>query len=192
MKKVLILLLAAFVFGTSHAMPALPKGAPMRTFEDSTKLAIPAMPDLLEEITTAMGLQNNFILQEGDVKNIQATISHHKRYITYNPEFMHWINDAVGNKWGSIALIAHEMGHHLNGHSLQRSGSEPALELEADEFAGHVLRTMGASLQEAQRVMIFIATPTPSKTHPARIDRMLAIKKGWEGGDTRTMASANH
>jgi Zn-dependent protease with chaperone function len=78
-----------------------------------------------------------------------------------------------------MALIAHEMGHHLNGHTLHRGGSEPALELEADEFAGFVLRKLGATLREAQEVMYLISGSQSSATHPARNDRMLAIEKGW-------------
>jgi hypothetical protein len=184
MKKFLLLTLAAALLGASNAKASsnLSFKGPDRSFEDSSKSAIPTMPDLLTEITSAVGLQNNFILQEGDVKNIQATISHHKRLITYNPVFMQSVNEAMGNKWGSIALIAHELGHHVNGHTLQKSGSEPELELEADEFAGYVLRTMGASLSEAQRVMYYISTNQASKTHPARADRLLAIRKGWEKG----------
>jgi hypothetical protein len=138
------------------------------------------MQQMLDQITGAVGLQNNFILKEGDVLNIEATLSHKQRLIVYNPAFMEWINKAVGNKWGSIALIAHEMGHHLNGHTLHRTGSEPALELEADEFAGYVLKKLGATLEQAQRVMIFIASNEASATHPGRADRMLAIKNGWD------------
>jgi hypothetical protein len=78
-----------------------------------------------------------------------------------------------------MALLAHEIGHHLNGHTIRRSGSRPDLELEADEFAGFVLKKMGASLSEAQQVMKYIAKSKGSKTHPARALRMSAIKKGW-------------
>ena len=79
-----------------------------------------------------------------------------------------------------MALIAHEVGHHLNGHTIQKGGSSPALELEADEFAGFVLYKLGATLDEAQEVMKYIAANEASSTHPARGDRMLAVKKGWD------------
>ena len=38
-----------------------------------------------------------------------------------------------------MTLLAHEVGHHLNGHTIHRGGSTPELELEADEFAGFIL-----------------------------------------------------
>jgi hypothetical protein len=55
----------------------------------------------------------------------------------------------------------------------------PKIELEADEFAGFVLHKLGATLQESQAVMKFIAKSQASKTHPARHDREEAIKAGW-------------
>jgi Zn-dependent protease with chaperone function len=79
-----------------------------------------------------------------------------------------------------MALLAHEVGHHLNGHTLRRGGSKPALELEADEFAGYILGQLGATLQQSQNVMNYIAKDEASSTHPSRSSRMLAIEKGWD------------
>ena len=87
-----------------------------------------------------------------------------------------------------MALLAHEVGHHLNGHTIKRSGSKPALELEADEFAGFVLRKMGASLEQSHEVMKYIARTEASKTHPARASRMIAIENGWnKAADTKVI-----
>jgi len=77
-------------------------------------------------------------------------------------------------------VIAHEVGHHLNGHTIRKGGSTPRLELEADEFAGFVLYKLGASLEQAQEVMKYIATAKASSTHPSRASRMLAIEHGWD------------
>jgi len=140
--------------------------------------AMPAQ-EMLSEIMGVIGLTANFELREAKVPNIQASISHRKRYILYNPDYISWINNATNDKWAAIALMAHEVGHHLNGHTIRRSGSKPALELEADEFAGFVLHKLGASLQQAQEVMVYIAETVPSRTHPSRSSRMLAIQTGW-------------
>lgn len=148
-------------------------------YKDSLFARIPSMEVMVENIRQVMGLQEKFELKQADVLNIEATIRHRKMMILYNPAFIDWINKATRNKWGVMALIAHEMGHHVYGHTLHRTGSEPALELEADEYAGYVLHKMGASLYEAQEVMIFIATNETTKTHPARNARMRAIKNGW-------------
>jgi len=140
---------------------------------------IPAARQMLLEIMKVVGLQPNFELKEAKVANIEASISHRKRYILYNPAFISWINKTTKDKWAAMALLAHEVGHHLNGHTIKKSGSTPALELEADEFAGFVLHKLGASLEQAQEVMKYIASTEASKTHPARTSRMLAIQNGW-------------
>jgi hypothetical protein len=130
-------------------------------------------------------------LKQAKVLNIEASISHRKRYILYNPAYISWINTVTKNKWAAMALLAHEVGHHLNGHTIRRGGSTPELELEADEFAGFVLRKSGASLDEAREVMKYIARTETSKTHPGRASRMTAIENGWsKAGVTEGIAAA--
>jgi len=145
---------------------------------DSLKI-IPSLDQMVLDITTAIGIQDNFELKSAEVLNIEASIIHKKRMILYNPVFMDWINKAMRNKWGAYALLAHEIGHHLNGHTMKNTGSQPELELEADEFAGSVLQKLGATLEEAQQVMIYISDNKGSKTHPCRSNRMEAIERGW-------------
>jgi hypothetical protein len=149
-------------------------------YNDSLVVRIPEAREMLSEIMTVVGLHPNFELKEAKVSNIEASISHRKRYILYNPEFINWITNTTGDKWAAIALLAHEVGHHLNGHTIRKSGSMPALELEADEFAGFILYKLGASLEQAQEVMKHIARTKASRTHPARTSRMLAIQAGWD------------
>lgn len=148
-------------------------------YHDSLEVTLVTAREMLSEIMTVVGLNANFELKEGKVDNIEASISRRKRYILYNPEYIRWINNITKDKWAAIALLAHEVGHHLNGHTIKRSGSKPHLELEADEFAGFVLYKLGASLEQSQKVMIYIAKKKASKTHPARDSRMLAIETGW-------------
>lgn len=131
------------------------------------------------DIMSVTGLHANFELKASHTRNIEAIISHRKRYIIYNPDFIEKVNNATSEKWGTIALLAHEIGHHLNGHTLKKGGSKPAVELEADEFAGFVLYRLGATLQQSQEVMYHIANRKSSTTHPGRLDRLEAIKKGW-------------
>ena len=150
------------------------------SFNDSVLSAKkPWTQQMLSEIMNVVGLTPNFELKAAKVNNIEASISHRKRYILYNPGYINWITTVTKDKWAAIALLAHEVGHHLNGHTIRRSGSKPKLELEADEFAGFVLYKLGASLEQSQEVMKYIAQTKASKTHPARNSRMLAIQKGW-------------
>jgi hypothetical protein len=135
--------------------------------------------EMLQEIISATGLQQNFELKQADVLNIEASISHRKRYILYNPTFITSINNLTKNKWAVMALLAHEVGHHLNGHTILKGGSKPELELQADEFAGFILHKLGATLQQSQNVMYYIAKEKKSRTYPAKASRLLAIEKGW-------------
>lgn len=149
-------------------------------FGDSLSAAtIPSPAVLLNEIVLASGLQLHFDLRAADVDNLEAGIRNKKRFILYNPAFIEQINEITRSKWATATLLAHEVGHHLNGHTLKKRGSHKKIELEADEFAGFILKKMGATLQEAQEVMKYIASATDSKTHPNRNARMLAIEKGW-------------
>ncbi len=96
----------------------------------------------------------------------------------YNPSFISSIDKTTGTDWASISILAHEIGHHLNGHTLE-GGSRPDNELEADEFSGFVLRKLGASLSESQLAMKIVADARASSTHPGKYDRLTAIAEGW-------------
>lgn len=153
--------------------------SPNSSWNDSTKSPIPDAKEMLLEIIRVTGLQPNFELKEADVPNIEASISRRKRYILYNAGYIEKMNRLTHDKWASMALLAHEVGHHLNGHTIRKSGSKPHLELEADEFAGFILCKLGASLEKSQEVMNYIAGTKSSGTHPGRNARMQAIEKGW-------------
>ncbi|RAU81749.1 M48 family metalloprotease [Pontibacter arcticus] len=146
--------------------------------------------DIVQEIIQVVGLKARFELRAADIENAAAVIYNGNRYILYNEDFLAAINNAVHTDWGGVSILAHEIGHHLNGHTLTRSGSNPADELEADEFSGFVLRKMGASLAEAQAAINLLSEERTSRTHPGRSYRMAAISKGWKDADSQLMASS--
>ncbi|MEP6847047.1 MAG: hypothetical protein ABI861_13635, partial [Panacibacter sp.] len=74
---------------------------------------------------------------------------------------------------------AHEIGHHLSGHTLLQGGSRPDLELEADRFSGYILYKMGATLDDAQIAIKIFSSDNSSSTHPAKKSRLVAITNGW-------------
>ncbi|RYZ78748.1 MAG: membrane-binding protein [Proteobacteria bacterium] len=135
---------------------------------------------VINGIIATLGLKPNFEIREANVPNAAAVVLDSKRYILYNAGFMDDINDASGTYWAGISILAHEIGHHLNGHTLDATGSRPNTELEADEFSGFVLNKMGASLEEAQAAMAISASLQGSHTHPARAQRLSAIALGWK------------
>jgi Zn-dependent peptidase ImmA (M78 family) len=143
---------------------------------------------IITRIMDVIGLEPNFKIKVANVPNVEADIRHHQRYILYNPEFVRQVNGATQDKWAGIFILAHEIGHHLDGHTTLGVNSRPEIELEADQFAGFVLRRMGATLDQAQLAMHFIANRAASKTHPARMDRLTAIAKGWNKAEAQIEA----
>src|SRR5215467_10390633 len=134
---------------------------------------------IVSDIMNATGLQGSFIIKAANVPNVEATIKHHEHYIFYNPVFINQVNAVTGNKWASIFILAHEVGHHVEGHKLAEIKDRPDVELQADQFAGFVLCKMGATLQQAQLAMYYISDTKASRSHPGRADRLTAIEKGW-------------
>jgi hypothetical protein len=147
---------------------------------------------IIAGIMDVIGLEPNFKIREANVPNVEADIRRHQRYILYNPEFIRQVNNATQDKWAAIFILAHEIGHHLNGHTTLGVNSRPEIELEADKFAGFALRRMGATLAQAQLAMHFIANNEASKTHPARMDRLAAIAKGWNKADAQSRGISYH
>ena len=59
-----------------------------------------------------------------------------------------------GDPWAPVSIMAHEIGHHLSGHTITSGGSRPAIELEADKFSGYVLYRMGATQTAATKAIM--------------------------------------
>jgi predicted HD phosphohydrolase len=135
--------------------------------------------EIAERIIDAVGLRANFDIRPANIENAAAVVYGGKRYVLYNPTFINNLINTTGTDWAAISVLAHEIGHHLNGHTVTGTGSQPTAELEADEFSGYVLRKMGASLTQAQAAMQTLASTRASRTHPARYDRLTAIAQGW-------------
>lgn len=138
---------------------------------------------VMNDIMNVIGLRTNYTIQAAKVPNAAAVVYGDKRYIYYNPRFISNVTAATNTNWASISIVAHEVGHHLNGHTLIKGGSQRHMELEADEFSGFVLRKMGASLEEAQIAMRKLAGERGTSTHPGKTERLMAIQKGWQEAD---------
>lgn len=142
--------------------------------------------DVVANIMKFTGLPQNFEVSSADVPNACAVIlvgedNLPKRVIAYSPKFMQDVSTATqNNNWAPISIMAHEIGHHLCGHTIMPGGSQPPTELEADKFSGYVLYKMGASLEDAQKAINTLVPDQESPTHPARSRRIVAIEEGWK------------
>lgn len=141
---------------------------------------------IIDEIVGHIGLKRNFKIEAGNVPNaaaaIRPTVNGNERYIVYSQNFMSHIINESNSYWAAIGIMAHEVAHHLNGHTLTAGGSRPPTELEADEFAGFVLYKMGATLEQAQSMFNnrTMYQPYDSRSHPATSARLEAVAVGYQ------------
>ena len=100
------------------------------------------------KIVQYSGLSPNFrVIQDTEVKNAIAYIKGKKRYIRYNPSFMKRVNDSTKTDWAAISVLAHEIGHHLLGHTLIHQESNPGDELAADQIFRVYLVSNGSHIR---------------------------------------------
>lgn len=140
----------------------------------------------INSILKFSGLASNFNIYGASIDNAVATIIETKRYILYDPQLLSNTDRNSGSYWTSMSILAHEIGHHLSGHTLTAKGSNPKDELEADKYSGFVLYKLGASLSEATKAMETLGSDIGSSTHPPKLERIKAINQGWnEANQTR-------
>lgn len=142
---------------------------------------------MISKITQAVGLENRFRLRAlFNYNNCSAVCFSNDvgqdRFIQFDRAFLEAYQKKTKNPWFTLGVVAHEIGHHLNGHSLDGIGSRPNKELEADAFAGFVLQRLGCPLKQAQAVFSFLNETEGPPTHPIRKERYAAIKRGWDKG----------
>jgi hypothetical protein len=143
----------------------------------------------INDILDALGIPKaNFILVQCDnIQNCMATIDGNKRYIIYDNSFIEQINNKSRTNWSSVSIMAHEIGHHLNGHFLNINDNDLKKrreeELDADFTSGFVMAKLGATLKQAQSAMLTLLDNDCDEailsTHPCRKKRLEAIENGW-------------
>ena len=157
----------------------------------------------LDQILNIIGAKKNFVLTPcSEINNAFAVSYKGIRYILYDKSFIKLISSKT-NYWSSIAILAHEVGHHINGHTkdlniYQNKSIEPASmskkrqqELEADEFSGFILAKLGATINQALSFTnIFIEKDDTYDSHPSKSKRISAIKSGFSRGN-ETLAKNN-
>lgn len=141
---------------------------------------------IVDKILHPIGLKRNFVLIScSDINNALAiTSASGIRYIVYDKKFISTLKQ-LSSDWTNASILAHEIGHHLLGHTLKASLSlaeQRQKELDADEFSGFILFKLGASLQQSQAPINLISTDASdiNSTHPTRSKRLSAIKTGYD------------
>lgn len=163
----------AVAFGDYYGVAAT-ESASITTFSSSQQAR-----DVVARITKSVGLAPNFQVESANVTNAAAVIRGNQRFVLYNNSFMSTI-DVGSDGWSALSILAHEVGHHLQGHTVLGGGSKPDIELEADRFSGFVVGKLGGSLDSASAAMRQVGSDQGSATHPGREARLAAIRAGWE------------
>jgi hypothetical protein len=136
------------------------------------------------------GLSSNFKVFSAPIENAVATIVNNQRFILYDPELLSYTDQQSGNYWTSMSILAHEIGHHLSGHTITNTGSNPADELEADKFSGFVLFKLGASLTQATAAIEKLGSQEDTYSHPSKYKRIQSITTGWKDAAEQRYESA--
>lgn len=147
--------------------------------------------ETIEDILRFTGLEKNFVVKAGNVPNALAVIQDRQRLIIYNQNFLHDVVKQSGTHWAATTILAHEIGHHLNNHTLDHQGKRPERELEADRFAGFILYRMGATLEEAKSALEVGGNQKGNATHPPQSARLAALANGWVDAKDRQPTTGN-
>lgn len=135
---------------------------------------------VVDRILKPIGLMRNFkVIECSNTDNCFATVLKGQRFIVYDGAFMAQIEEETETDWSAISIMAHEIGHHLQGHTIDGRGGQPQKEIEADKFSGFVLHQLGASLDESLVAVRALGDEHATSTHPAKPARLDAIRKGW-------------
>lgn len=140
----------------------------------------PEVTMAVENIVRRSGLKQNFYVREcPNTDNCFAATRNGERLIVYDARFFRRLTSVTKTDWAALSILAHEIGHHLQGHTIKSGGSDHNRELEADEFSGFVMYQMGATLAEAQSAIHSVTTEYATSSHPPRSMRLKAIETGY-------------
>lgn len=136
----------------------------------------------ISEILNFSGLPSNFqvLKSKKEISNAFAASFQNQRLIVFDEKLLNNVEQGSTEYWSSMSILAHEIGHHLAGHTLSGEGSSHQTEQEADRFSGFVLFKMGASLEEAKYALNKIGTETDTRSHPSKEKRLRYIEEGWK------------
>jgi hypothetical protein len=112
---------------------------------------------------------------------LTVTVGNHMSKIVYNPAFLEGMVKSYG-LGASLGILAHEVGHHVDGVAPPPPWMNPdwGTELRADAWAGCELARTGGKPSEIKSALQAIAM-SPAPTHPAWSQRAEALQRGFSG-----------
>lgn len=143
----------------------------------------------LSKIVSEIGLsQSNFTMKTcNSIENAVAVIIDGERELLIDENYLSKINNSTNNSF-YLFILAHEIGHHLNGHTLKSSDNSTSRkqELEADYFAGFILKKLNGTVQDISDALNNIPHPNENTgTHPILKDRIFSANNGFNDAELK-------
>jgi len=149
------------------------------------RAARPEAVRVIQWICEQIGVRPNFELRAADFerRNIAVAATHGtQRFVIYDDKWFAFEENRVS--WYSVYILAHEIGHHIYGHTSGLRPDKRQGELDADRFGGWIVARLGGRLGQALAFMPYLSEKI-SETHPARNKRIEATREGWLAGRVR-------
>lgn len=109
-------------------------------------------------------------------------------FLLYNLDSVMNYTVKAKTRFGLMAILAHEVGHHALHHFMKLPETTLAhQELQADFFAGWVLAKL--NVPEADAIKGLLANFTSMSIYPAEKDRLGAVKLGYTFYATKSMSA---
>ena len=135
--------------------------------------------ELVRQILSAVESKANFELHASNVTTVTGGIAGETRIVLYN-QFLFGAENKGKMKWINLAILAHQIGHHINKHSFSKDTEQrKAMELEADRFSAYVLFKLGASAEQAAYALQTDEALSQPSNYPSRSNRVDAIIAVW-------------
>ena len=143
----------------------------------------------IDNILNTIGIANaNFVTKScKDIYNAFAYYdSYNKiRYIAVDENFIYNLNPK-NYQWTSVFVLAHEIAHHLNGHTItgiKSDNERRQRELDCDKFAGFAIRKLGGSIESLKKAIKSIPHPKNNTgSHPTYERRLASALEGYKMG----------
>ena len=143
----------------------------------------------IDNILNTIGIANaNFVTKScKDIYNAFAYYDPYNkiRYIAVDENFIYNLNPK-NYQWTSIFALAHEIAHHLNGHTMtdaKNDNERRQRELDCDKFAGFAIRKLGGSIESLKKAIKSIPHPKNNTgSHPTYERRLASALEGYKMG----------
>lgn len=146
-----------------------------------------ASSENIRKITQQIYISPNFIYKNcNNINNALAVINplNNKRYIMFDFEYLNNISN--NDYWFKIFVLAHEIAHHINGHTIPNKQATSILnsqqkELDCDYFAGYILFKLGASENQIFNIINNLPdAKSDYESHPRNYKRIDSALKGYK------------